>query len=81
MQALRGGRIARCRRTLGPGLYGPSLFFRGVETFHAFNVCNHWVAALLAAAGVPTAPVIATLPQGLLIDLTWRSGLARLPRS
>ena len=66
---------------LGPGLYGPSLFFRGVETFHAFNVCNHWVAALLAAAGLPIAPVLATLPQGLLIDLTWRSGLARLPRS
>ena len=64
---------------LGPGLYGPSLFFRANGTFHLFNVCNHWLAGLLDAAGVPTAPVLATLPFGLLIDLEWRSGVARLP--
>ena len=51
---------------LGPGLYGPSLFFRANGTFHVFNVCNHWLADLLDAAGVPTAPVLATLPFGLL---------------
>jgi uncharacterized protein (TIGR02117 family) len=66
---------------LGPGLYGPSLFFRANGTFHIFNVCNHWLAGLLDAAGVPTAPVLATLPFGLLIDLEWRSGLVRLPSS
>jgi hypothetical protein len=44
-----------------------------------FNVCNHWIANLLDAAGVPTAPVLATLPFGLLLDLEWRSGLVRLP--
>jgi uncharacterized protein (TIGR02117 family) len=66
---------------LGPGLYGPSLFFRANGTFHIFNVCNHWLAGLLDAAGVPTAPVLATLPFGLLLDLEWRSGLARLPLS
>jgi len=65
---------------LGPGLYGPSLFFRANGAFHLFNVCNHWVARLLDAAGVPTAPVLATLPQGLLIDLEWRSGRVRLPQ-
>jgi uncharacterized protein (TIGR02117 family) len=64
---------------LGPGLYGPSLFFRANGTFHIFNVCNHWLAGLLDAAGVPTAPVLATLPFGLLADLEWRAGLARLP--
>ena len=64
---------------LGPGLYGPSLFFRANGTFHIFNVCNHWLAGLLDAAGVPTAPVLATLPFGLLADLELRSGLARLP--
>ena len=64
---------------LGRGLYGPSLFFRGAETFHAFNVCNHWVARLLSAAGLPTAPTLATLPQGLLLDLRWRAGLTPLP--
>ncbi len=65
---------------LGPGLYyGPSLFFRANGTFHIFNVCNHWIVGLLDAAGVPTAPVLATLPSGLLLDLEWRSGLVRLP--
>jgi uncharacterized protein (TIGR02117 family) len=64
---------------LGPGLYGPSLFFRANGTFHIFSVCNHWLAGLLDAAGVPTSPVLATLPFGLLLDLEWRSGLVRLP--
>lgn len=63
---------------LGSGLYGPSLFYRGVEAFHVFNVCNHWVARLLAAAGLPIAPVPATLPAGLLLDLEWRAGLVAL---
>jgi uncharacterized protein (TIGR02117 family) len=65
---------------LGVGLYGPSKFFRSVETFSIFNVCNHWVARLLAAAGLPSAPVLATLPQGLLLDLKWRAGLRPLPQ-
>jgi uncharacterized protein (TIGR02117 family) len=63
---------------VGPGLYGPSLFFRAVESFHLFNVCNHWVANLLSAAGLPVAPVPATLPKGLFLDLRWRSGLIPL---
>jgi len=65
---------------LGPGLYGPSLFYRGVDAFHVFNVCNHWVARLLSAAGLPTAPVPATLPPGLFLDLKWRAGLLPLPK-
>jgi len=65
---------------LGPGLYGPSLFYRGVDKFHVFNVCNHWVARLLSAAGLPTAPVLATLPPGLFFDLKWRTGLVPLPK-
>lgn len=64
---------------LGPGLYGPSLFYRANETFSILKVCNHWTADLLDAAGVPTAPVLATLPHGLLWDLRLRSGLSRLP--
>src|SRR5262245_9505706 len=59
---------------LGPGLYGPSLFYRAVGSFHLFNVCNHWIAHLLDAAGVPTAPLLATLPPGLLFDLERRAG-------
>lgn len=67
-------------QVLGQGLYGPSLFYRAVDHFHLFNVCNHWVARMLSAAGLPTAPVVATLPAGLLFDLKWRSGLAPMPR-
>ena len=66
-------------RELGPGLYGTSLFFRANGAFHLFNVCNHWIARVLDAAGIPTAPVLATLPFGLLFDLRWRSGLVPLP--
>jgi uncharacterized protein (TIGR02117 family) len=66
-------------QALGPGLYGTSLFYRANGAFHLFNVCNHWTARMLDAAGVPTAPVLATFPSGLLLDLEWRSGLARLP--
>jgi uncharacterized protein (TIGR02117 family) len=66
---------------LGPGLYGASLFFRANGAFHLFNVCNHWIARLLDAAGVPTAPLLATLPYGLLLDLEWRSNVVRLPPS
>jgi uncharacterized protein (TIGR02117 family) len=64
---------------LGPGLYGPSLFFRANGAFHLFHVCNHWVADLLNAAGLPTTPVLATLPAGLILDLEWRAGVAAMP--
>jgi len=63
---------------LGPGLYGPSRFFRAAPAFHILHVCNHWVADMLDAAGVPTLPVLATLPPGLFLDLKWRSGLVPL---
>lgn len=68
-------------QSLGRGLYGPSLFYRANGAFHIFNVCNHWVADMLSAAGLPVTPVLATLPAGLLFDLKWRSGLDRLPAS
>lgn len=66
-------------QTLGRGLYGPSLFFRANGAFHMFRVCNHWVADMLAAAGLPVTPVLDTVPSGLLLDLKWRAGLDRLP--
>ena len=66
---------------LGPGLYGPSLFYRAVGHFHIGHVCTQWVADMLDAAGVPTAPVLATMPQGLFFDLSMRAGAKRLPRS
>jgi uncharacterized protein (TIGR02117 family) len=66
---------------LGPGLYGPSRFYRATGTFNIFHVCNHWLVDLLAAAGVSTAPVPATLPPGLFLDLEWRSGLRPVARN
>lgn len=66
---------------VGPGLYGPSLFYRGAGRFSWTNVCNHWTAELVNAAGLPVAPVLATLPHGLILDLAWRSGAAPLPRA
>jgi len=64
---------------LGRGLYGPSLFYPANGTFSILHVCNHWVDALLGAAGLPTAPVLATLPAGLMLNLRWRAGLRSSP--
>ncbi|GGC55254.1 DUF2459 domain-containing protein [Chelatococcus reniformis] len=64
---------------LGAGVYGPSLFFRATGTFNLFNVCNHWTARLVGAAGVPTAPLLAILPAGLALYLEQRAGMRRLP--
>jgi uncharacterized protein (TIGR02117 family) len=66
-------------QALGKGLYGPSLFFRANGVFHIFNVCNHWVADMLSAAGLPVTPVLDTVPPGLLLDLKLRAGLDPLP--
>jgi uncharacterized protein (TIGR02117 family) len=64
---------------LGPNLLGPGQFYRANGAYNVLRVCNHWVADLLHAAGVPTAPVLATLPQGLLWDLSIRGGAAPVP--
>lgn len=63
----------------GPGLYGPSLFYEGAGRFSYANVCNHWVARLLNAAGVPVTLMLDTHPQGFLLDLRWRAGLTEAP--
>ena len=63
----------------GPGLYGPSLFYEGEGRFSYANVCNHWAARLLNAAGVPVTLLLDTHPRGLLLDLRWRAGLVPEP--
>ena len=60
---------------LGRGLYGPSLFYPANGRFGITRVCNHWIGDLLGAAGLPANPVLATLPQGLMLNLRWRAGL------
>lgn len=59
---------------LGPGLYGPSQFFKAEGRFSIASVCNHWVAGLLNEAGMSINMLAATLPSGLMEDLYWRSG-------
>ncbi len=71
----------RMPEELGSGLYGPSLFYRAKGHFSILHVCNHWIADLLHAAGVPTSPVLSTLPSGLVLDLGWRSQLKSQPAS
>jgi uncharacterized protein (TIGR02117 family) len=63
---------------LGRGLYGPSLFYPANGTFGITRVCNHWIGDLLGAAGLPTNPVLATVPQGLMLNLRWQAKLAQI---
>jgi len=50
-------------------------FFESGESFSALHLCNHWTAELLNAGGLPTTPVLDTLPAGLALDLRLRAGL------
>ena len=50
-------------------------FFRSGEGFSLLHLCNHWTAELLNAAGLPTTPVLDTVPAGLVLDLGLRAGL------
>lgn len=59
---------------LGPGLYGPSLFYRAVGAYHLFNVCNHWIGVRLSEAGVPSSWLPSTLSSTLILELRWRAG-------
>ena len=43
---------------LGPGLYGDSLFYCSIETYHIFKTCNIWTAKTLRTAGLPVKPAI-----------------------
>jgi uncharacterized protein (TIGR02117 family) len=59
---------------IGPGIGGPSLFYRATGHYSLLNVCNHWTAMLLRKAGVPVSFVPDTLSQLLMLDLRLRAG-------
>ncbi len=60
---------------LRAGVYGDaSAFFPSGRRFHLFNLCNHWTAELLDAAGVATHALLAGAPDALIGDLVWRAG-------
>ena len=50
-------------------------FFLSRDGLNLFYVCNRWTADLLSAAGLPTTPVLDSVPAGLWLDLQLRSGL------
>ena len=58
---------------LGPGIYGPSLFYRAVPAYSVINTCNQWVAAGLNRAGLGVSMFAATTSLGLRWDLAWRA--------
>lgn len=50
-------------------------FFASGEGFSLVHLCNHWTAELLSAAGLPTTPVLDSVPAGLWLDLQLRAGV------
>lgn len=48
---------------------GRSAFVAARESFHAFNLCNHWTARALRAAGLPVSDLGAWLAEGVLRQL------------
>ncbi len=53
------------------------VFFVSREHFSALRVCNNWTSDQLAAAGLPTAPVIDWAAPLFKLDLRLRSGVKR----
>jgi uncharacterized protein (TIGR02117 family) len=58
----------------GPGLYGPSLFYRANGAFSLLSLCNHWTGRMLTAAGVAGSPVIETIAPGLMWSIRRQAG-------
>ncbi|MGA0602710.1 DUF2459 domain-containing protein [Caulobacter sp. KR2-114] len=59
-----------------PGASEPqSGFFAARAPFSLLHLCNHWTGEMLNAAGLPTTPVLDTLPAGLKLDLKLRAGV------
>ena len=61
------------RPSRGPSLYGGGAFYPATLDYHLFRTCNHWVSALLRAAGVPSSALLSTFSDGLMAELRWRA--------
>ncbi len=57
---------------------GRSMFLRSRGSFHLFNVCNHWMAKVLRAAGVNVNTRAAWM-AGPMVEQVRRQGLDRCP--
>ncbi len=51
-----------------------SRFFAATSPFSLIHLCNHWTGELLNAAGMPTMPVLDTVPAGLKLDARLHGG-------
>ncbi|GBC59841.1 hypothetical protein DENIS_0782 [Desulfonema ishimotonii] len=56
--------------SLGPGLYGDSLFFRAKGQYVAFNTCNNWTAHAIRASGFPISPFYALTAGNVMYQVT-----------
>ena len=74
--ALKAGKV----QPFAPGHAPDSLFFRGTEHFSILKVCNHWTAAMLNAAGVPSAALLDGSSAGLAWDLANRGAAKTIPQ-
>lgn len=70
LEASFGGRQQR----IAPGV------FASPDKLLKARLCGPWLGELLNAAGVPTTPVLDTVPAGLSQDLVWRAGAVKLDR-
>ena len=59
--------------SLGPGIYGESLFYRANGRYYVPKTCNIWTAKALKSAGCPVIPQVATT-AGNLISQSRRFG-------
>ncbi|HEY9235702.1 MULTISPECIES: DUF2459 domain-containing protein [Phenylobacterium] len=64
---------------IGRGRNPDALFFQSAKGADLAHQCNHWVAGLLNAAGVPVNLALATLTRGLSWDLRTRAGATPVP--
>ncbi|MEM6942256.1 MAG: DUF2459 domain-containing protein [Pseudomonadota bacterium] len=58
---------------LGPGLYGDGRFYAAEPSYSLLHTCNHWIAGLLRAAGVPSSGLFSAWSGSLLAELRLRT--------
>ena len=57
-------------KPIGPGRYGYSNFYKGVENYHLFRTCNNWTAEALINAGIPISKILSGTAGGVANQLS-----------
>ena len=63
------GEAFAVREPLGPGIYGDSRFYRARGSYYFPNTCNVWTLRTIAAAGVPTTPLLGIRAESTMAQL------------